>query len=490
MQRLSALCAEVKGLMITGDLTDILISGVAIDSRQIKQGFLFVAIKGSSTDGHDYIGQAIAMGASAVCCERLPDELNDEVVYLVSGHSARDGGMLISAFFGHPSRSLKLVGVTGTNGKTSVCTMLHQTFSRLGYKVGLLSTVENRIGSVVLASTHTTPDSVSLNALLREMVEKGCSHVFMEVSSHAADQERIAGLRFAGAVFTNLTHDHLDYHKTFDQYIKAKKKFFDVLDTDAFALVNIDDKRGHVMLQNSRARAKTYALKQMADFKAKILDVSSLGLHMEMDHRPFYTRLTGAFNAYNLLAVYGVAVLLGEDEDAVLQALSAAEGASGRLEMVASVASRFTVYIDYAHTPDALENVLKSIRGFRRPEQKIIAIYGCGGDRDKAKRPVMGAIGSELADRVIFTADNPRSEDPETILREMMPGVDEDKKGKVLSIADRRSAIQTGMMLAKPGDIILIAGKGHETYQEIKGIRYPFDDKQIVEDIFKGMSFD
>lgn len=490
MQRLSALCAEIKGLTITGNLTDTLISGVAIDSRQIKQGFLFVAIKGSSTDGHDYIGQAIAMGASAVCCERLPDVLNDEVIYLVSGHSARDGGMLISAFFGHPSRALTLVGVTGTNGKTSVCTLLHQTFSRLGYKVGLLSTVENRIGSDVLASTHTTPDTVSLNALLREMVEKGCSHVFMEVSSHAADQERIAGLRFAGAVFTNISHDHLDYHKTFDQYIKAKKKFFDVLDTDAFALVNIDDKRGQVMLQNSRARAKSYALKQMADFKAKILDVSSLGLHMEMDHRPFYTRLTGVFNAYNLLAVYGVAVLLGEDEDAVLQALSAAEGASGRLEMVAAVASRFMVYIDYAHTPDALENVLKSIRGFRRPEQKIIAIYGCGGDRDKTKRPLMGAIGAELADRVILTADNPRSEDPEMILQEMLTGVEADRKGKVLSIADRRSAIQTGMMLAKPNDIILIAGKGHENYQEIKGKRYPFDDKQIVEDIFKGMSFD
>ncbi len=488
MRRLSELLSEIKGYERRGEQTDVAISGVAIDSRNVGQGFLFIAIKGSSMDGHLFIDQAINNGAIAILCEYWPENLKEGVVYLRSNHTALDGAEMVAAFYGHPSRHLTLVGVTGTNGKTSVSTMLYQTFTRLGYATGLISTVEIRVKEEVMPATHTTPDSVTLQAILATMLAKGCSHVFMEVSSHAADQDRIAGLRFAGAVFTNLSHDHLDYHKTFDHYIKAKKKFFDRLDTEAFALVNTDDKRGLVMLQNCKARHKTYALKQMADFKAKIMDISSMGLQLNIDDRPFYTRLTGAFNAYNLLAVFGVATLLGEDKEQVLQILSGVEGARGRLEWVELDDTKFKVLVDYAHTPDALENVLECIRGFRRVPQQIVAVYGCGGDRDKSKRPLMGELGARLADKVIFTADNPRSEDADAIMDEMMNGVREEHGGKVLRIADRKTAIQTALMLAKPGDIVLIAGKGHETYQEIKGIRYPFDDRQVVKDIIRGLS--
>jgi UDP-N-acetylmuramoyl-L-alanyl-D-glutamate--2,6-diaminopimelate ligase len=489
MKNLESLIIDLHFKQIIGD-TKQSIEGVGIDSRIINKGFLFIAIKGSSMDGHEYIGQAIENGAKAVCCESLPEILNDDVVFLLCENSAKIGGELIASYYGNPSRFLNLVGVTGTNGKTSVCTLLYQMSQNMGLKSGLISTVQVRINEKVKEATHTTPDPVSLHRLLKEMLEEGCEYVYMEVSSHACDQDRISGLEFTGGVFTNMSHDHLDYHKSFEAYIKAKKKFFDSLDTNAFALINIDDKRGQIMLQNCKASHYTYALRQFADFKGKIIDNSPQGLVLDIESNTFYSRMTGEFNGYNLLCAYGTAVLLGLDKIEALAALSKANGAEGRMELVFSVAPKYTVFVDYAHTPDALENVLKTIKGFRKDNSKLIVVIGCGGNRDKSKRPIMGNIASKWSERVIFTADNPRNEETDQIIEEMMAGVEEEIRQSILKISDRATAIQTAMMIAEERDIILIAGKGHEKYQEIKGIKYPFDDKQIVENIYKAMRLD
>jgi len=467
----------------SGDM-NVEVNGVAFDSRKVKQGFLFVAIKGHQTDGHEFIAKAINSGATAIVCEKLPDEILERVTYVTVKGSAKALGIIASNFYDNPSQKLKLTGVTGTNGKTTVATLLYKLFTSLNYKVGMLSTVVNKIVDKDIPSTHTTPDPIQINELLVQMLEAGCSHCFMEVSSHAVDQGRIEGLHFVGAIFTNLTHDHLDYHHTFESYIRAKKGFFDGLSSDAFALVNVDDKRGMVMLQNTKAKKKTYGLKKMADFKAKIITNSIIGLELEVGDKNVWFKLIGDFNAYNLLSVYGTAVLLGEDSELVLMKLSSLSGADGRFELVRP-GSKFTAIVDYAHTPDALKNVLETIENFRTGNEQVIAIVGCGGDRDRTKRPLMAAIACKYANKIIFTSDNPRSEDPMEIIKEMQQGVSPSDAKKTLVMADREEAIKTACMLAKEKDIILVAGKGHETYQEIKGVKYPFDDKEVLERMLK-----
>ncbi len=458
------------------------IGSVAIDSRQVKKDGLFIAIRGTSTDGHQYIGQAIAQGASAVLCEELPGDLTEGIAYVVVPNAARAAGLVCSAFYDHPSQQLRLTGVTGTNGKTTTATMLYQLFTGLGYRCGLLSTVHVRIGDEELPATHTTPDPVSLHALLDRMVQAGCSHAFMEVSSHAADQDRVAGLDFAGGVFTNMSHDHLDYHKSFDAYIKAKKKFFDNLAPSSFALINADDRRGEVMIQNCPAQSRRYSMRQLADFKGRIIENSIHGLYMEINGKDFHTSIMGEYNAWNLLAVYGAAVLLGAEPTEALTALSSVPGAPGRFEAVQDPVRRITAVIDYAHTPDALDKVLQTIQNMQRQQGRIFTVVGCGGDRDRTKRPVMGRIAASRSHTAILTSDNPRSEDPEAILQDMTSELDTELRSKVLSISDRRSAIRTAVRLAAEGDVILIAGKGHENYQEIKGVKYPFDDKEIIQE--------
>ncbi len=463
------------------------VKNVCFDSRKAKPGYLFVAVKGTLSDGHDYITTAIDQGATAVVCEKLPEAINEAVTYVTVKNSAQALGQVASNLNGNPSEKLKLTGVTGTNGKTTTATLLYQLFTNLGYAVGLISTVENRIGDKVIPSTHTTPDPVQLNELLSDMVTAGCSHVFMEVSSHAIDQERIAGLKFAGAIFTNITHDHLDYHKTFENYIKAKKKYFDELGSDAFALVNADDKRGMVMLQNTKATKYSYGLKRMVDFKGKIITNSIEGLEIEIGGKNVWFKMIGDFNAYNLLGVYGAAVLLGEDSDEVLTKLSSLAGAPGRFELVMPGA-RIIAIVDYAHTPDALKNVLETIAQFRTGNEQVITVVGCGGNRDKTKRPLMASIACKLSDKVVLTSDNPRNEDPMEIIREMQTGVTPSETRKTLVMADREEAIKTACMMAKDRDIILVAGKGHEDYQEIKGIKYPFDDREVVKRMIQMMS--
>lgn len=460
------------------------VKGICFDSRKVQAGFLFIAVKGTQSDGHAYIAKAIDLGATAIVCELLPDSINEKVTFVTVKDSAQALGIIASNFFGNPSEKVKLTGVTGTNGKTTVATLLYKLFNALGHKAGLLSTVENRIVNEVVPSTHTTPDPIQLNELLQRMVEAGCTHVFMEVSSHAVDQERIAGLKFAGALFTNITHDHLDYHKTFENYIKAKKKFFDDLNSDAFAIVNADDKRGMVMLQNTKASRYSFGLKKMVDFKGKIITNSIEGLELEIGGKNVWFRLIGDFNAYNLLAVYGAAVLLGEESDEVLTKLSSLEGAVGRFELVLP-GSKVTAIVDYAHTPDALKNVLETIAQFRTGAEQVITVVGCGGNRDKTKRPLMASIACRLSDKVVLTSDNPRDEDALEIIKEMQAGVMPTEVRKTLVMADREEAIKTACMMAKEHDIILIAGKGHETYQEIKGIKYPFDDREVVERMLK-----
>jgi UDP-N-acetylmuramoyl-L-alanyl-D-glutamate--2,6-diaminopimelate ligase len=399
-------------------------------------------------------------------------------------NSASAAGIMAHNYFGQPTEKLKLVGVTGTNGKTTIATLLFKLFSALGYKCGLLSTVENHIGKQVLPATHTTPDAISLNELLSQMVDEGCTHVFMETSSHALHQHRVAGLKYAGAIFSNITHDHLDYHKTFDEYIRVKKSFFDNLAFDAFAISNADDKRGQVMLQNTNAQKFLYSLRTIAGFKGKILENNLSGLVMNIDDQEVHFRLIGEFNAYNLLAVYAAAVCLGEDKQEVLQMLSGLTGAEGRFDYIISPKEKIIGIVDYAHTPDALLNVLATIKNLRKGHEQVITVVGCGGDRDKTKRPVMGEVACEHSDKVIFTSDNPRSEEPEAILKDMETGLSTAAKRKYISIADRKEAIKTAVSLAKPDDIILIAGKGHEKYQEIKGVKYPFDDKEVVKEVF------
>ncbi|QOI97484.1 MAG: UDP-N-acetylmuramoyl-L-alanyl-D-glutamate--2,6-diaminopimelate ligase [Flammeovirgaceae bacterium] len=481
---------ELKDILYNVNITStygdmaVGVKGICFDSRKVKKGFLFVAVRGTQSDGHLFIEQAIAGGAIGIVCEKLPDTIHEKNTYVTVKNSARALGIIAANFFGAPSQKLKLVGVTGTNGKTTVATLLYKLFGSLGYRSGLISTVEYKIVDQTLPSTHTTPDPIQLNELLKKMVEAGCTHAFMEVSSHAIDQERIAGLEFTGAIFTNITHDHLDYHKTFENYIKAKKKFFDDLSSRAFALVNADDKRGMVMLQNTKANRKTYGLKKMVDFKGKIISNTLEGLEMEVDGKTVWFKLIGDFNAYNLMAVYAAAVLLGESSDQVLTILSNITGAAGRFELIAP-GSKITAIVDYAHTPDALKNVLETIKQFRSGQEQVITVVGCGGNRDRAKRPLMASIAVRLSDKVVLTSDNPRDEEPMDIIREMQTGVGPTDARKTVVIADREEAIKTACLMAKEKDIVLVAGKGHETYQEIKGVKYPFDDREVVERMLK-----
>jgi len=463
-----------------GDM-ELKVGSIVFDSRKVAKDSVFVAVSGTQVDGHAFIDKALDTGAVAVVCEQMPTALREGITYVQVLNSAKALGIMASNFYGNPSEKLKLVAVTGTNGKTSSVTLLYQLFMEMGYQVGLLSTVENRINDTVVPATHTTPDAVSTQALLRQMVDTGCTHCFMEASSHAIVQERMAGLHLAGAVFTNISHDHLDYHGTFDEYIKAKKKLFDELPKDAFALVNADDKRAMVMLQNCKASAQTFGLKSAADFKAKVLSNTIEGLELDIDQHQAWFRMIGEFNAYNLLGVYAVAVLLGEEEEEVLMQLSKVRGAQGRFDKIQMAG--VTAIVDYAHTPDALENILKTIQGVRTGGEKVITVVGCGGNRDRTKRPIMAKLATQFSEQVILTSDNPRDEDPLDILKEMEAGVNPVDFKKTLTIVDRKEAIKTAVRFAEKGDIILIAGKGHETYQEIKGVKYPFDDREVVKEM-------
>ena len=464
--------------------TDVSITTLTLDSREAGPGVAFCALRGTTTDGHKFIETAAGQGLAAVVCEELPAQLNPATAYVLVKDSAAALGHMASAFYGHPSRQLELVGITGTNGKTTCATLMHKMLRELGYHAGLLSTVQNQIDEEVIPATHTTPDAIRLNALLARMVAAGCTHACMEVSSHAVAQHRVTGLRFAGGVFTNLTHDHLDYHGTFDNYLKAKKGFFDALPKTAFALTNADDKRGPVMLQNTAARRATYSLRGAATFRAKLIANEVHGLHLEIDDREILFRLIGVFNAYNLLAVYGAAVLLGEDPTEVLTILSGLTTAPGRFEPIVSANQRVTGIIDYAHTPDALENVLQTLHEIRQPSQQIITVVGCGGNRDAAKRPIMANLAARLSNKVILTADNPRFEDPLEILAQMKAGVTAPDSAKVQTVPDRRAAIRAAVQMAGPDDIVLVAGKGHENYQEIRGVKAPFDDKLVLQEVF------
>jgi UDP-N-acetylmuramoyl-L-alanyl-D-glutamate--2,6-diaminopimelate ligase len=465
--------------------TAIEVMDLQFDSRKVSDGSAFIAIRGYAADGHQFIEAAVERGATVVICETMPSNRKGGVTYVQVENSAAAAGYMAHNYYGQPSEKVKLVGVTGTNGKTTVATLLYKLFMKLGYKAGLLSTVQNHIGEKIVPATHTTPDAINLNALLREMVDEGCEYVFMETSSHAVHQHRITGLQFAGGIFTNITHDHLDYHKTFDEYIRVKKSFFDSLPSTSFALSNVDDKRGSVMLQNTNAAKYYYSLKTMADFKGRILENSLTGLVMTVNDHEVHFRLIGEFNAYNLLAVYGAAICLGEEKSEVLLHLSAMSGAEGRFEYYVSANERVIGIIDYAHTPDALINVLLTIQKLRKGHEQVITVVGCGGDRDKTKRPVMGDAACEYSTKAIFTSDNPRSEDPLEILKDMETGLSSAARRKYLSIPDRKEAIKTAVSLSKSEDIILVAGKGHEKYQEIKGVKYPFDDKQVLLEMFE-----
>ncbi|GHA54568.1 UDP-N-acetylmuramoyl-L-alanyl-D-glutamate--2,6-diaminopimelate ligase [Pontibacter akesuensis] len=483
MQQLQDILKGVQVLSSQGIL-EVQVQSITFDSRKVGEGVLFVAMRGVQADGHEFIPKAEEAKAVAIVCEELPAQLQPGITYVQVKNSGEALGQMASAFYGHPSKKLQLVGVTGTNGKTTSVTLLHKLFRELGYHVGLLSTVQNQIDEEIIPSTHTTPDAVRLNELLAQMVKAGCTHCFMEVSSHAMVQQRVAGLTFAGGVFTNITHDHLDYHGSFDEYIKAKKSFFDMLPKSAFALINADDKRGPVMVQNTKAAVHYYALRKVVDFKARIIDNTIQGLHLEVDGQEIWCKLIGAFNAYNLLGAYGVAVLLGEDKIEALTVLSSLDSAAGRFDYLVSDAL-ITGIVDYAHTPDALENVLNTIQQIRNPNQKVITLVGCGGNRDAAKRPLMADIACRLSDKVILTSDNPRFEEPQAILEDMQKGVKPLDFKKTLSVLDRREAIKTACMLAEPNDIILVAGKGHETYQEVKGVKHDFDDKQVLREMFQ-----
>jgi UDP-N-acetylmuramoyl-L-alanyl-D-glutamate--2,6-diaminopimelate ligase len=459
--------------------TESEVDAICFDSRKVAPGVLFVAVRGTESDGHAFIDKAINLGASAILCEELPLKINESVSYFLVENSAKALGIIASNFYDNPSAKLKLVGVTGTNGKTTIATLLFQLFCDLGYKTGLLSTVQNQINDLIIPATHTTPDPVALNHLLHTMVESGCDYCFMEVSSHAIVQSRIEGLEFTGGIFTNLTHDHLDFHKTFDSYLKAKKGFFDGLNTKAFALTNVDDKNGMVMLQNTRAHKKTYGLKNIADFKAKIIENHFSGLLLNIDNEEVWFKMVGNFNAYNLLAVYATALLLEQDRLKVLTSLSRLSGAEGRFDYLISPSGIIGI-VDYAHTPDAVQNVLSTIQDIRKGTEQVITVIGCGGDRDKTKRPVMAQVACDWSDKVILTSDNPRNEVPEQIIKDMEVGVMPQNKRKALSITDRKEAIRTACHLAKSGDIIVVAGKGHEKYQDVGGVKLPFDDKEIL----------
>ena len=483
MKKLKDILIGVNVEYINGD-GDCSVAHVVFDSRNVQPGDVFVAVAGTQADGHQFMGQAVEKGAVAVVCESLPVKLIPGITYGKVKDSAFALGQMASNFYDRPSEKLKLTGITGTNGKTTIVTLLHQLFLALGYKTGMLSTIVNKVNYKEIKTRHTTPDAVSINCVLDEMVNAGCDYAFMEVSSHAVVQQRIAGLQFTGALFTNITHDHLDYHKTFREYISAKKKFFDDLSPEAFAVVNADDRNAGIMLQNTQAKKYSYGLKSMADFRGRLLEDGFSGLQMMLDNKEFYSPMVGGFNASNLLAVYAVAVLLKQDKEEVLQHLSGLRGAEGRFEILHSPEGIICI-VDYAHTPDALKNVLETIRDIRSGNETLITVVGAGGDRDRSKRPEIAAIASQLSNRVILTSDNPRSEDPEDILRDMKAGIDPVHKKNTLVITDRKEAIKTAYALAVAGDIILVAGKGHEKYQEIKGIRYPFDDKQVLVELFE-----
>ncbi|SMO78601.1 UDP-N-acetylmuramoyl-L-alanyl-D-glutamate--2,6-diaminopimelate ligase [Solitalea koreensis] len=476
MQKLNNILKDIPVLELIGS-SDKDINAITFDSRVVRASTLFVAIKGTLVDGHKFIEQSIENGANAILCEDLPKTLIDGITYIRVADSHASLGLLGGNFYDHPSTKLKLVGITGTNGKTTCATLLFQLFRQLGYTCGLLSTVQNQIQDEVIPATHTTPDAVSLNALLAKMVEKGCDYAFMEVSSHALAQKRIEGLTFTGGLFTNITHDHLDFHKTFEEYLKAKKSFFDNLVDKAFAITNIDDKRGFVMLQNTRAHRKTYSLQTLADFKAKLVENHFNGMLLNIEGEEVWFKLVGQFNAYNLLAVYATAKMLGQDKQEVLSILSNIKGAEGRFDHM-TAPNKTVGIVDYAHTPDAVQNVLETINDIRSGKEKIITVIGCGGDRDRAKRPLMAKVACEWSDKVILTSDNPRSEDPTAIIEEMEKGVPVADRYKTISIVDRKEAIKAACMLAQPGDVILLAGKGHEKYQEIRGVKYHFDDKE------------
>jgi UDP-N-acetylmuramoyl-L-alanyl-D-glutamate--2,6-diaminopimelate ligase len=482
--KLAHILAGVKVNKVIGP-TDISIGNICFDSRVVAGGDLFVAVKGVHVDGHQFIDTAIKKGAAAVVCEQVPLVRPDDVTFVAVADSAIALGFIASAFFNNPSEKMKIVGVTGTNGKTSTVFLLFQLFTVLGYKCGMLSTIDNRIGSHKFSSTHTTADAIQINSNLKAMVDEGCEYCFMEVSSHAIDQERIAGMHFYAGVFTNITHDHLDYHVSFDNYIKAKKKFFDTLPESAFALSNFDDRNGRVMLQNTRAKKVGYSLKGMSDFKGRIIESRLDGIELRIDNKDLWSRLVGGFNAYNLLAAYSVAILAGQGQDEVLRALSALSPAEGRFQLISNPDGIIAI-VDYAHTPDALKNVLETIQSLRTGNEKLITVIGAGGDRDKQKRPMMAQLACNMSDHVILTSDNPRSEDPGEIINDMEAGLDPVQKRKTVSIIDRREAIKTACMISMAGDIIFVGGKGHETYQEINGVKNHFDDREILGEYLKG----
>ncbi|MFC0877673.1 UDP-N-acetylmuramoyl-L-alanyl-D-glutamate--2,6-diaminopimelate ligase [Saccharicrinis sp. FJH2] len=483
MKKLLDILQDIRPTKIVGN-SDVIFGSIQFDSRKVGEGDIFVAMRGTQTDGHMYIPQVIEKQAAAIVCEILPEEMPAHITFIQVESASKALGQLISAFYGYPSQQMTLVGVTGTNGKTSIATLLYNLFKSLGYKAGLLSTVVNYVDDTKIEATHTTPDAITINKLMHDMVEANCEYCFMEVSSHAIDQDRVAGLDFNGAIFTNLTRDHLDYHATFAAYRDAKKKLFDGLKANAFALYNADDKNGSVMVQNCRADIKSYSSKGLADFKVKIIERHFDGMQLNMDGQDVWVSFTGDFNAMNLLAVYSAAVLLDEEPADVLVEMSKLKPVAGRFETMKSK-DDVAAIVDYAHTPDALINVLDTINVIRRGEGSLITVVGAGGNRDKGKRPLMAEASVARSEKVILTSDNPRFEEPETIIEDMYAGIPEDAKGKVLKITNREQAIHTAIMLAGPGDVILVAGKGHETYQDVKGVKSHFDDKEIVEKYFK-----
>lgn len=484
MKRLKQLIENLKGAELFGE-ESVLISSVSMDSRKVAPGSLFAAVKGITTDGHLFIDDAIKQGAVAVICSELPDKLNPGVVYVKVKDSALSLGTIASAFYNHPSESLNIIGITGTNGKTTIATLLYETFTQLGYKCGLISTIKYLTGDNQTAAPFTTPDSIMTNKLLKEMVDNGCEYCFMEVSSHAVSQKRISGLKFKGGIFTNITHDHLDYHNSFNDYLKAKQGFFTLIPENSFALTCRDDKNGFVVVQHTKAKVYTYGVKSIADFNCKILENSIDGLNIEIDGKNLWLRLTGSYNAANITAIYATAVILGLKEEEVLTTLSCLESVEGRFEKYRSDKSGITAIVDYAHTPDAVQNVLQTIKEINKDEGEIITVIGTGGNRDTFKRPLMAKIAASLSNKVILTSDNPRDESPEKIIKDMKKGLDNVLLKKTLSITNRKEAINTAVMLAKENDIILIAGKGHEKYQEIAGVKHPFDDMETARELIE-----
>ena len=480
--RLNELLQKIETVNIIGD-TDKNITGVNIDSRLIEKDHLFIAVKGTQTDGHSFINSAIEKGATGIVCETIPENQTQNVIYVQVSDTEDAIGKIATTFYGDPTSNIELIGVTGTNGKTTIASLLYKVFQKFGYKTGLISTVSNYIDDEVIPTEHTTPDPVTLNKLLGRMADEGCKYVFMEVSSHAIDQKRISGLRFAGGIFTNLTRDHIDYHKTMENYLKAKKKFFDQMPKNAFSLTNLDDKNGLVMTQNTHSKVYTYSLRSLSDFKGRILESHFDGMLLEFNNKEFFAQFIGKFNASNLLAVFGASVLLGKREEDVLLVMSTLRPVAGRFDSLRSPRG-YTAIVDYAHTPDALVNVLNAIHEVLEGKGKVITVVGAGGNRDKGKRPIMAKEAAKLSDRVVITSDNPRFEEPQDIINDMIEGLDNDDRKKTISIVDRREAIRTACMLAQDRDVVLVAGKGHENYQDVKGIKHHFDDKEIINEIF------